>query len=350
MNVEKLTDRLRNRLGKTTSKEYKNGQTFNRSPGKQSSGWCRGEQLKRRMLTRYQNTSFSEAVTSTVAETRYGQIPYREETECPLLEVGSASKQDLLGELQLLYGIGEIREDKLKKSGFDSLADLVDHPNWAESASALVETIQDAGAGELMDLITRWKPASGPLALALGGLLQAEDFAVFDIETLGLTHQPVIILGVAFPTQSCTRVRQLVLRDINQEPAALLEIFRLLDGKQAIITYNGKRFDIPYVNSRFRYYGIKKELKAINFDLYHFVLNLWGQELSSCGLNTVERKKLKITRSHDLPSSMVPNFYKTYREKDNPGPLIPILEHNKQDLLSLCVLYNELWNEMIRDA
>ncbi|MFP4589723.1 MAG: ribonuclease H-like domain-containing protein, partial [Candidatus Acetothermia bacterium] len=189
-----------------------------------------------------------------------------------------------------------------------------------------------------------------PLALALGGLLQAEDFAVFDIETLGLTHQPVIILGVAFPTQSCTRVRQLVLRDINQEPAALLEIFRLLDGKQAIITYNGKRFDIPYVNSRFRYYGIKKELKAINFDLYHFVLNLWGQELSSCGLNTVERKKLKITRSHDLPSSMVPNFYKTYREKDNPGPLIPILEHNKQDLLSLCVLYNELWNEMIRDA
>jgi hypothetical protein len=58
-------------------------------------------------------------------------------------------------------------------------------------------------------------------------------------------------------------------------------------------------------------------------------------------LETVERC-FGLERTIDLPSSLVPDFYNTYLETGNIGPLIPIIEHNKHDLIALGVLLVEL--------
>ncbi len=36
---------------------------------------------------------------------------------------------------------------------------------------------------------------------------------------------------------------------------------------------------------------------------------------------------------------MVPEFYEAYLRTGNPGPLVPIVEHNRQDVVSLARLF-----------
>jgi uncharacterized protein YprB with RNaseH-like and TPR domain len=42
---------------------------------------------------------------------------------------------------------------------------------------------------------------------------------------------------------------------------------------------------------------------------------------------------------------MVPEFYETYLHTNNCGPLVPIIEHNKQDVVSLAMLFFRLLEE-----
>jgi len=43
---------------------------------------------------------------------------------------------------------------------------------------------------------------------------------------------------------------------------------------------------------------------------------------------------------------MVPSFYKTYNETGNIGPLIPIVEHNKEDVVTLARILSSLHQEI----
>ena len=53
----------------------------------------------------------------------------------------------------------------------------------------------------------------------------------------------------------------------------------------------------------------------------------------------LETEVLGVERQDDLPGWMVPEFYDIYRRTGNPGPLIPVVEHNRQDLVSLARLF-----------
>ncbi len=58
----------------------------------------------------------------------------------------------------------------------------------------------------------------------------------------------------------------------------------------------------------------------------------------TAGSGTIEHHLLGSSRSHDLPGSMVPEFYETYLQSGNPGPLVPIVQHNLEDVTSLAKL------------
>ncbi len=49
-----------------------------------------------------------------------------------------------------------------------------------------------------------------------------------------------------------------------------------------------------------------------------------------------------MERESDVPSSQVPDFYKTYMKTGNIGPLIPIVEHNREDVVTLARLLSKL--------
>ena len=113
-----------------------------------------------------------------------------------------------------------------------------------------------------------------------------------------------------------------------------------------MITFNGRSFDVPFIRERLGFYGMEGSLNNPHFDLLHFSRRAWRDQLPDCRLGTLE-KHLGVQRDVDIPSTLVPEFYETYLKTGNVGPLVAIVEHNKQDLLTLTLLFSKLyeaWN------
>jgi len=111
------------------------------------------------------------------------------------------------------------------------------------------------------------------------------------------------------------------------------------------VTFNGRTFDIPYIRERLAYYGIRANLERPHFDVLHFSRRAWRDCVPDCKLTTLERCFFGIQREDDVPSAMVPEFYESYMRTGNPGPLVPIVEHNRRDLLTLASLFSKLHEE-----
>lgn len=80
-------------------------------------------------------------------------------------------------------------------------------------------------------------------------------------------------------------------------------------------------------------------------DIRYFASRMWKQQLPNCRLQTLEEHLLNVQRNDDVPSALVPEFYETYQKTGNIGPLIPIVEHNKQDLVTLAQIFSRLHKE-----
>jgi uncharacterized protein YprB with RNaseH-like and TPR domain len=81
-----------------------------------------------------------------------------------------------------------------------------------------------------------------------------------------------------------------------------------------------------------------------HFDLLHFARRALKSKINNCRLETVE-KYLDIDRGVNVPGALVPDFYQTYLTTGNVGPLVAIVEHNKQDLVTLATLFSRLYEE-----
>lgn len=311
--------------------------------------WQQARKLKQMLLQEYEGTKLLEATDCQLVENQFGQVMVKTQTINRDLSVGDVESDFFLSDLQLIYGIGPVTEKALKNQGYQTIDDLTEHPDWADVAIEVLEQLRSSPESAY-SLITKWKAATHPLALAVAGLFGKTDLAFLDIETLGLTHQPIILVGLALPQSSGIDLHQILLQSVEQEPPALVEFLSQIEGREAFFTYNGKRFDLPYLKRRFNFYGMKEDFRQAHFDLYQFTKRLWGDELASVSLNSVERRKLGITREIDIPSSMVPDYYDTYRSTNNPGPLLPLLAHNRQDLLSLTALVEKLMKGITRDG
>ena len=79
--------------------------------------------------------------------------------------------------------------------------------------------------------------------------------------------------------------------------------------------------------------------------MLHFSRRRWKGDLPSLRLTALEKEILGICRNNDVPGQMVPEFYATYQWSGNVGPLVPILEHNRQDVISLALLFFHLVGE-----
>ncbi|MHC1591489.1 MAG: ribonuclease H-like domain-containing protein [Candidatus Helarchaeales archaeon] len=251
-------------------------------------------------------------------------------------------------ELRLLRGIGPVMEKKLKARGCKTIKDLINHPRFGEDARQFLDELERKDLKAINERIARFYSRSDPLAFHAAGFQDVEDFLFFDIETLGLSFQPIILFGIARMEGKYIKTRQFLVRDIPEEPADIIATVENIDENTAIVSYNGRSFDIPYLSQRLNYYCLNAELRVHqHFDLLHFSRRAWKDVLPNHSLSTLETHLLGLEREIDLPSSMVPEFYETYLNENNPGPLIPIIEHNKQDLVSLASIFTKLkeWAE-----
>ncbi|MBA7541477.1 hypothetical protein ES705_33791 [subsurface metagenome] len=167
-----------------------------------------------------------------------------------------------------------------------------------------------------------------------------------DTETTGLAGGAgtyIFLVGVGYFEGNQFCVRQYFMRDYNEERALLSALNDLLSNFKAVVTYNGKIFDLPLMESRYIMSGMKMSLKdPYHFDLLYPARRLWKRRLESCSLSTVEREILKVIRDGDVPGYLIPEIYFRYLRTKDARAIKQVFEHNLQDILSLVALVSRM--------
>lgn len=311
-----------------------------------NSEYLKAQELKQRLLEKYKGMLLEEVVEGERLKTEEGScyhIVNQDKINIRIINPEKA-KEKILSSLRLIYGIGGVREYFLKKEGYETIEDLKRHPRFGPQGGRFLE-IFNKNKSKVINCIERWFPKSHPLMLCASGLWEKEDFIILDIETMGLFNRPIILLGVAQLSANCISINQYFLQNMREESAALRGFLSHINKNKVFLTFNGRTFDIPYIKERLAYYGIKESLENAHFDILHFSRRAWREKLPNCRLTTLEKYLFGIEREDDVPSALVPEFYETYLRSKNIGPLIPIIEHNKQDLITLANIFFRLHEE-----
>ncbi len=313
-----------------------------------SSEYDKAKILLSNLMTRYEGFSFNSLFSGIETSNENGScIVLESNHDLPLQPFDTnCLKREMLSDLTLVRGVGELTQRRLKARGYRTILDLIAHPKFRPAARQVLEILNRADPVEVMDLVSLRHEKSHRFALGTASSFEPENYIFLDIETLGLFSRPIILFGIGTIEQKHLTVRQYLLRDINEEASALTEIAsRCISGRKALVTFNGKAFDLPYIQDRLAYYGLSPIPRILHFDMLHFSRRRWKRRLSSCRLSALESAILKINRTDDLPGQMVPEFYETYLRTQNCGPLFPIVEHNRQDVVSLACLFFYLLEE-----
>ena len=187
-----------------------------------------------------------------------------------------------------------------------------------------------------------------PLELFLQGegIPPASSVVYLDTETTGLaggTGTCAFLIGIGAAEGSGFRVRQFFLRDFTEEKAALTALAEALAPYELLVTYNGKTFDVPLLETRYTLARMKSPFsRMVHLDLLHPARRLWKLRLESCQLKNLERELLGIARNGDVPGSEIPQIYFDYLRTRSAKGLQPVFFHNALDIVTLAGLTVEV--------
>jgi uncharacterized protein len=203
-------------------------------------------------------------------------------------------------------------------------------------------------------------PSAGVIEMLLRGAsfeqaLDPEKWLFLDTETTGLsggTGTYAFLIGIAWWDAGGLQVEQFLMRDFSEEHSVLLELSERLAERPVLVTFNGKTFDWPLLESRFTMTrSIRAPQLAAHVDLLHPARAVWKLRLGSVRLVELEQqvldaRRLGWDRADDVPSNMIPQFYFDYLRGRSVAPLAGVVRHNRNDLRGLAALFGKL-NELL---
>ena len=167
-------------------------------------------------------------------------------------------------------------------------------------------------------------------------------WAFLDTETTGLaggTGTYAFLIGVGAIGPEGFRLRQFFMRDYGEEASLLWRLAEHLSQYDVLITYNGKAYDQPLLETRFRMARARHPFeRLLHLDLLFGARRLWKLRLESCRLVDLENQILGVERQGDLPGEMIPYCYFEFLRTKRAFELVPIFHHNAIDILSLACL------------
>lgn len=167
-------------------------------------------------------------------------------------------------------------------------------------------------------------------------------WAFLDTETTGLAGGSgtyAFLIGVGRITPEGFRVRQFFMREHGEEPSLLHALAEHLAGFDVLITYNGKTYDQPLLETRFRMVRARPPFERLaHVDLLFGARRLWRLRFESCRLVELEHRVLGFERQGDLPGEMIPYVYFEYLRTREAFRVVPIFRHNALDILTLACL------------
>ena len=165
------------------------------------------------------------------------------------------------------------------------------------------------------------------------------DLLFLDTETTGLSGGAGTLafeIGVGYFEQDSFVIRQYVIRDYPQEREMLEAIIALAKEHGTMVTFNGKTFDLPLIESRCIMNGLRFSFSGCpQLDLLHICRRVFKLRLGRCNLATLETAVLGTEREDDLPGAQVPQRFFDYLKTGEFGLIRDVLRHNYDDVLSM---------------
>ena len=192
-------------------------------------------------------------------------------------------------------------------------------------------------------------PALPPRDSSAAGADDGDRRTLFvDLETTGLSGGAgtvAFLVGIGWFDMGAFQVRQFLLTSYASERALLCAVADCFDAAALLVTYNGKTFDVPVMETRWLFHRMPPPLESVrHFDMLHPARRLWrGRDDTSlddggCRLGTLERVLCHVTRVGDVPGMEIPARYFRFLRSGDARPLEPVLEHNRLDLISLAAV------------
>lgn len=165
---------------------------------------------------------------------------------------------------------------------------------------------------------------------------------VLDIEATGLDPRSskVVLMGLLMETNSGVKVTQFLAENHYEEDKVLMATMEFLcDNKiDYLITFNGLRYDIPFINTRLEKLNYDDRINLYDFDLYRFLrkCSILPTKMDSLRQSAVEDyfgigkdRKDTITGKENI------SLFNEYSISGNSAVEKIILTHNREDVLQL---------------
>ena len=305
--------------------------------------------LKEKLLIEYENKSLKDVMECRISSTSYGdvlKITNKEKINFNLDD--NNFKHQMNNNLKLLPKIGIKTEENLKNKGYSTIESLKNHDKYGDAASKFMKNLDEMTYCQVIELLdnNKYSKKCRDNVLKSISLTDSENFKFMDIETKGLSNVPIILIGVAEIKGNNIVASQYFLRNYTEEANIIDAYLSHLDEDSVHVTFNGKTFDVPFIKNRCIYNRIDANLDRVHLDLMYFAKSLWGEKLPNCQLQTIEQEMFGIKRVGDVPGQYIPGYYDTYLDKNNIGPVVPIIEHNAQDIISLASFLEKMYREV----
>ncbi len=181
-------------------------------------------------------------------------------------------------------------------------------------------------------------------AISDGAVTQSSPlrWGFLDTETTGLaggTGTCAFLVGVGAISAGGFHLKQFFMRDYDEEASLLHALTEHLAQFDVLVTYNGKSYDQPLLETRYRLARSRPPFERMtHVDLLFGARRLWKLRFQNCRLVELERQILGVERQGDLPGEMIPYVYFEYLRTHEAFKLAPIFHHNALDILTLACL------------
>lgn len=167
-----------------------------------------------------------------------------------------------------------------------------------------------------------------------------------DTETTGIVGGSgtyAFMVGIAWWDAGGLEVEQFFMRDHSEEHALLVTLAERMTERSVLVTFNGKSFDWPLLETRYRMTRtLRPPVPRAHLDFLHPARNLWRLRIGSVRLQELERHVLGWNRGADVASEFIPEIYFDFLRGGPPEPLVPIFLHNQMDLRGLAALSSRI--------
>jgi uncharacterized protein len=263
------------------------------------------------------------------------------------------------------------RRDR-RQASHDSIADILDgqwHERDGQRFLVVDRTYVPGYRHGSMVLADGLPPSDGvwPRLSLLGTLapshtrtLAPSHLFFIDLETTGIAGGAgtyAFLVGCAWFAGGTFRVRQFFLSSFTAERALLEAVGDVAATAGTVVSYNGKSFDLPLIETRFALHRLSSPFGGLpHIDMLHPARRMWrvpdmsaryaAQELGhrqkdvpyTCRLSTLEQQLCGYVREGDVAGFEIPARYFRYVHSGDARPLAAVFEHNRLDLLSLALV------------